>query len=210
MTPPALRSSCLAVSLLVGLSACVTPSAPEPPPWTDSSYPGVLRPPSALGVEILWRQRVTATWGEDGRRSFDAAVQLHAGALTVLGISPLGVGFVLKLEDGEVTFENRTDHELPFPPRFILLDVERVFFPWLPPGETEGTVDGEAIVEVWRDGRLVERRFNRIDGVPAGEIVVSYEGYDEGRRAPRRAELVNGWFGYRLVVDTVDETVIAE
>ena len=192
--------------LLVALVVVGCRAAPPPDPrtLTDADYPGVLRPVAALGADVLCRQRVTATWGGESR-SFDAVLQTRGETLTLLGLSPLGqVGFVLTLHDGEVSFENRTEMELPFPPRFILLDVQRVFYPWLEPGVLEGEVDGERVVERRRDGALLERTFTRLDGAPAGAIVVRLEGHAPGRVAPARAELENGWFGYRLSVETVE------
>lgn len=185
---------------------------------TDADYPGELLPPAALGADLLWQQRVTASWGDSEQRGFDAAVQKQGDTLTVIGLSPLGqAGFVLVQRGLQVTFENHTDMHLPFPPRYVLLDVQRAFFPWLPPlaadagdGEREQVVGLERIVEVRKDGRLVERRFTRLDGKPAGTIVVRYEwtGTDAGRRAPTRAVLDNGWFGYRMTVDTHTEAAL--
>lgn len=181
---------------------------------TDADYPGELLPPAALGADLLWQQRVTASWGDSEQRGFDAAVQKQGDTLTVIGLSPLGqAGFVLVQRGKDVSFENHTDLHLPFPPRFVLLDVQRAFFPWLPAdaaadGERTAVVGGEQIVEVLAAGRLVERRFTRLDGKPAGTIVVRYEWApdDTGRVAPKRTVLDNGWFGYRMTVDTHAET----
>jgi hypothetical protein len=186
---------------------------------TDADYPGELLPPAALGADLLWQQRVTASWGDGEQRGFDAAVQKQGDVLTVIGLSPLGqAGFVMVQRGLQVTSEHHTDMHLPFPPRYVLLDVQRAFFPWLPllgtgsagDGERERIVGQERIVEVHKDGRLVERRFTRLDGKPAGAIVVRYEwaGTDASRRAPARAVLDNGWFGYRLTVDTHTEAAL--
>lgn len=206
-------SACAWLSPLVLLACQGTPRRV----LRDADYPGELLPPAALGTDLLWQQRVTASWGESDERGFDAAVQKQGDELLVVGFSPLGqAGFVLKLRDGLVAFENKTDMELPFPPRYVLLDVQRTFYPWLPhddvpaDGERTAVVGAEHIVEVHRVGRLVERRFTRLDGVPAGTITVRYEWSDgdAGRIAPRRAVLDNGWFGYRMTVDTHTEAVL--
>jgi len=163
----------------------------------------------------MWQQRVTARWGDGIERGFEAAVQKQGDTLTVIGLSPLGqAGFVMTQDSAGVRFENRTDMPLPFPPRFVLLDVQRTFFPWLPDavlaadGVRSAVVDGERVVEIRSGGKLKERRFTRCDGVPAGDIVVRYEwsDADSGRVAPRKAVLDNGWFGYRMTVDTHAET----
>lgn len=203
-------SRALAWLPLLALVACHT--APARPHFTDADYPGELRKPAALGFDVVWQQRVTASWGDGQQRGFDAAVQKRGDRLSVLGLSPTGsLGFAFVLTDGAITVTNNTQMELPFPPRFIVLDVQRVFFPWLPNGATEGDVDGEHVTET-RDaqGRLVERRFRRLAGPPAGELVVRYEWGDPARRGPVRAELDNGWFGYRLTVDTHAETILPE
>ena len=197
---------------LLGL-ACAAPQRQ----LTDADYPGRLQPPAALGIEVVWQQRVTASWGEGEQRGFEAALQRQGDELKVIGISPLGqVGFVLIQRPDGVTFENRTDMQLPFPPRFVLLDVQRTFFPWLPAdpalrdGERSAVVDGELVTERYRDGRLRERTFSRCSGQPAGVIRITYD-WDAAQpllHAPRQAVLTNGWFQYRLTIDTHVETVL--
>lgn len=213
MNAPARRLVCTLLALCaVGASCRGTPR----PMLTEADYPGELRAPEALGKDLLWQQRVTASWGDGEERGFDAAVQKQGATLTVIGMSPLGqAGFVMVQGPTGVTFENHTDMHLPFPARFVLLDVQRTFFPWLSAsavpsdGERCETVAGEQVVEQYSGGRLVERRFTRLDGKPAGTIVVRYEwGEDAGRLAPRRAVLDNGWFGYRMTVDTHSEAVL--
>jgi hypothetical protein len=196
-------------ALLAGLAGLVACAAPPrgPPRLSDADYPGLLRSATELPGDLLWRQRVTATWGDARPRSFDAALQKQGDTLTLIGLSPLGTtAFVVVLRDGAIDFREESGEDLPFPPRFILLDVQRVFYPWLPPGQREGLVGDERVVEDFVDGRLAERRFTRLDGQPAGTITVRYEWGGQAWRAPVRAELDNGWFGYRLTVVTLDET----
>ena len=59
------------------------------------------------------------------------------------------------------------------------------------------------MTEVWQGAALLERRFSRADGKPAGEIVVTFEGGMREGRLPDRVRLVNGWFGYSIAIDTV-------
>lgn len=193
---------------LVGSTGLVACAAPPPRPhFTDADYPGQLQAPAKLPVDVLLQQRVTARWGDERPRSFDAALQKQGDVLTLVGVSPLGsADFVIALRDSGIEFHNETGQELPFPPRFILLDVQRVFYPWLPEGQHEGLVGGERVVEVVVDGRLAERRFTRLDGQPAGTITIRYEWGPDEWTAPVRAELDNGWFGYRLTVVTLAET----
>jgi len=196
------------------LASCATPRGPL---FADRDYPGTLQPAAALDAQVMWQQRVTATWGEDGRRGFDAAVQRQGDELTVLGLSPVGsVGFVIKLRGTDIDLQSQADEDLPFPPRFILLDVQRTFYPWLTPatppdGKREGIVGEERVQEVWNGGRLVERRFTRLDGKPEGSITVTYDwrNVEPQRLAPGSTVLDNSWFGYRLTVDTHSETRLA-
>lgn len=141
----------------------------------------------------------------------------------------------------EAELHNESCDDLPFSSRFVLLDFQRVFYPWvsaserpLPDGEHIAEVGGEKVRELWADGRLIERRFRRLDGQPPGDLVVRCTwpgaGFDYGGEtsdgarsssgaepggpadslwcAHSRAVLDNRWFGYGLVVDTLQETLM--
>ena len=199
----------LACALALVVMACCPAVRPDALP--PGAYPGTLRAPVDLGADVMWRQRVTAKWGKSQSRSFEAVLQTQGGKLTLLGLSPMGqAGFVITLDKGAIGFDNTSGMDLPFPARFIVLDVQRAFWPWLgsaPPkaGERSGVVAGEAINETWRGGRLQRRIFRRIDGEPPGPITVSYEGYERGVMAPARVVLHNSWFDYVLVVETYEQ-----
>lgn len=179
----------------------------------EAEYPGELRPGAALGAQVLWRQTVRARWPE-GEESFDAAVQVLGDEFLVLGLSPAGqVGFVLRYREGVVEVENHSGRDLVIPARSVLLDVQRALFPWIEgpaPSDGQRVAErfGERIEERYAEGLLRERRFERLDGVPAGAVVVRYEWPADGpsRLAPPRLELENGWFGYTLLVTTHEET----
>lgn len=198
---------------LFALGACAAPERALPR-LTDADYPGLLRSPLRLGPDVLWQQRVTAEWRDGGQRSFDAALQKQADVLTVLGLSPTGaVGFAVLQRGVAIEVQNRSGEPWPFPARFVLLDVQRVYFPWLatdgvarPDGVYTGTVEGEQVVEVVRAGRLQERRFTRLDGRPAGVLRIEYTWDRADWLAPTRAQLDNAWFGYRLTLETQHET----
>lgn len=195
--------------LALALAACAATPEPGPPP---ADYPGELVPTAELPGAFLWRQQVRA---EHGARtvSFEAALQKKDDVLTVLGLTPYGTrAFVLEQRGTEVAFTNHLppDQALPFPPRHMLLDIHRAWFVALPSGPFEdgehmGQRAGEEVVEVWRGGRVIERRYRRLDGHPAGVIVVRYG--EAGMAAldpPPEVTLDNGWFGYRLVVRTLE------
>ncbi len=198
--------------VLLAANACHPPDPEVASPGSAAvGYPGTLLAPAKLGPDVQWEQRVTAQWGEGKRRSFDAVLSKVGDELLILGLGPMKVpGFVVRLHEGEVdiTVDKRMPESLPFAPRYIVLDVQRVFFPWIPggpprDGERHHLGDGERVTERWAGGRLIERRFTRADARPPGEIVVRYEGWHDGQDAPARAVLDNGWFGYTLTIETL-------
>jgi hypothetical protein len=164
---------------------------------------------------FLWQQRVTARWGDGEQRGFDAALQKHGDTLVLVGLTPLGTKAFVVTQRGEaISVDNDSGQRMPFPPRYIMLDVQRVFFPWLA-GEAwsgeqtrSGEVAGERVSERFESGHLRERCFERLDGQPAGRLCVSYEGWEAGLEAPVRAVLDNTWFGYRIEIDTLAQQVL--
>lgn len=191
----------LVLALVLGACGGAETTAPR--------YPGTLRPPSAMGADVMMRQRLTARWGEGEETSFDAVLQKQGNALILLGLGPHGGrAFVIAQRDGAVSYEELVDIDLPFPPEFILLDVQRVFFPRLSPaplgdGVHERVVDGERVIERWQNGKLVSRTFERADGDPAGTITIGYgTGWAPGEQPPT-VRFDNGWFGYSLSVETL-------
>lgn len=202
----------LAGVLVLSLVAACGPRPRRPTmPKDPAAYPGTLRSPAALEHDFFWRQQVTARWGNKRKRGFQAVLQRQGEELKMVALSPMGQpGFVITLAGEAVSLENKTRRKLPFPPRFILLDIQRTFFPWLPgdapaDGERRGEVDGEEVVERYAGGRLVERTFRRLDAKPPGLIRVTYEGWPAEGDAPAMAVLDNGWFGYRLEIATVEQ-----
>jgi hypothetical protein len=202
-----LRRSLLVTLMLAG---CHTGAAAVPPPEAEAQigYPGTLRSPAEMGPDIQWQQRVTAHW-EGEAHGFDAVLSKSDEELLLIGLSPMKTpGFIVRLADGQIELENRSPREVPFDPRYIMLDVQRVFFPWIPgepphDGERRHRTDGELVIERWADGKLQQRRFAREDQRPPGEIAIRYEGWEDGADAPRRAVLDNGWFGYSLEIETL-------
>lgn len=169
---------------------------------------GSLVPTGEIRGAFLYRQRVTARRPGHDEVSFDAVLQKQGDTLTMLGLTPFGTrAFVLQQRGLAVEFTSYMPGELPFPPRFILLDLHRTLFVTLgaqpPDGERRGVRDGESVREVWRGGRLMERRYERVDGHPAGAIEVRYEGGMAGQEPPDTVEYRNGWYGYALTITTL-------
>ena len=186
-----------------------------------SDYPGTLRPPGALATQAVWQQRVTATWsdpdGNEQTRGFGAAVQRRGDSLTVVGLSPMGsVGFSIEQSPNGVEIENNIPEQMVLPPRFILLDVQRTFYPWIDATEVDAAGDrvivrdGEQVLERWQDGRLTERSFTRNAGGPKGVIRIRYEWGRDDWTFPTLATLDNGRVGDRLQIVTHNETRIPQ
>lgn len=207
------RTSWLAV--LVALAACAGPPEQHGRP-READYPGALVPTVAIPGAFLWRQQLAAEYG-DRTVSFEAVLQKKAERLVVLGLTPYGTrAFVIEQTGTSFTFTDHLppEHALPFPPRSILLDIHRAWFMALPgaprpDGEHAGERDGEQVTEVWRGGRVLERRYRRLDGAPPGVIRVTYGPTGmAGLEPPDEVVLENAWFGYRLVVRTVERRAL--
>jgi hypothetical protein len=186
-------------------------------PLNTLDYPGTLQAPARLSVEAVWQQRVTAAWQAPGEerqeRGFDAALQRSGNSLTVVGLSPMGsVGFSIQQNATSIDVVNNMAEQMVIPPRFILLDVQRAFFPWsgtpLLDGERSEQKNNELITEVWRNGKLAKRTFTRLDQQPKGTITITYEWHKPNWVLPTRTILDNAWFGYELTIVTHSETRI--
>lgn len=184
------------------------PGAELPANLSEASYPGALAT-TLSGPDFLARQRLDGRIRERTIHG-EAVVQKQGEALTLIGLTPFGTkAFVAQQTAGAVESKVMApEGKLPFPPRFMLLDVNRVLFLGLSGGPLadgthSGAVGEERVTEVWKDGALLERRFSRVDGKPAGEIVIVYEGGMREGKLPSRVRLQNGWFGYTIAIDTV-------
>jgi len=203
----------LPLIVLCALAALACGAAPQTARTaTPRVEPARLLLPSAFPYDFQWRQRVTARW-PTGEHSFDAVLQKSAGDLLLVGLSPLGLpGFVLRLRaTGAIEVENRSGRDLPFEPRYVLADVERVFFPWLdgvPParGEREALRGDSRVAERYENGQLLTRRFERPTKQGVERVAISYEGMHSRSDAPGRAVLHNALLGYTLTIETLEQT----
>jgi hypothetical protein len=203
------RSAAAALSAIAA-SAWACASQPANRAGQPETLPA-LRPPSVVPEDFVFRQRVTAQVAGREARSFDAMLEKKGDRLALVGLTPLGtVLFAASLEGTRLAFEDRTGEDLPFPPEYVLLDVQRVFFPWLPPppdgsGVREGAVFAERVIERWAGGRLVERTFAcEAAGAPARVRVA----FDNGARGIRSAILTNECRSYVLTIENVQENPI--
>lgn len=203
MTRATLRLAC-GVVLLVGCAgrSSQTPAAPP--------YSGPLDFPSDRAEDFFDRQRIVASYGSQSF-GFDAVLQKRGDELTLLGLTPFGTrAFVVTQKGADVSFQTFVGTALPFPPRYMLIDVHRVFFQASAPdvegpateGERAHSGTNEVVTERWQEGRLLQRTFSRPDAHPPGKIVVDYDG-GMGEGHPHHVVLTNGWYGYRLDITTL-------
>lgn len=168
-----------------------------------------LLDPSAVPGDFMLRQHIEGEYGER-RVAFEAIVQKQDNTLLVLTLTPYGSrAFAITQTGQDVKVEKFISRDLPFDPRFILLDVQRVFLMGLPDaprddGWHRGRARGELIRERWEGGKLFERRYRRRDRNTKGDIIVEYAGgYAPGERPPS-ITLKNEPFGYALRLETSD------
>lgn len=185
---------------------------PASQPMELGAYPGELIPTADIGQEFMARQELEGEFNGETFK-FSAVLQVKGGVLTVLGLTPMGTkAFILEQEGTEVRFTALIDRQMPFPPEFVLQDVHRTWLwharlPWgdRPSEEAPSTeIAGERVSEVWTNGALVRRTFERLDGQPEGSLRVDYIGGHRTGKPAERVVIDNGWFGYRLEIETVE------
>jgi len=198
----------LAAILGGALPGCAVRPRPAPPPApAGGEYPGTLVPPSSVPGDFIARQELRASHGAT-RVRLESVLQKRGDTITLLGLTPLGTrAFLLQQEGVSVTFTPYLDRPLPFPPRYMLIDIHRALFIGIGPGPLPDGVHairrgGEEIRERWQGGRLVERTFRRESGVPPGLITVTCEEGMQFGVPPRELTFKNGWFGYELTITT--------
>ena len=213
------RLRCAAWLMIALINAsCSTAATTVQSPNTARGYPTTLIDPlkitNALGGDFVTRQVISGAYGRKDFR-FEAVLQKRQGEITVVGLTPMGTrAFVLRQRGLDVTFEQSFPGRSPFPARYILNDIHRAFFwhAWQafgtadppPDGERQMAWQGENVAERWRQGRLIERRFERKHDGFCSELVVRYDGGWRGCEEPPQNELDNAWFGYRLRIESVD------
>lgn len=204
------RSSLLFGAL--GLASLLFACRPQPAQPPEGSNPATAIPlldPASVEGDFMLRQRIEGAYGER-KVAFDAVVQKQGNTLLVLTLTPYGSrAFSITQTGQDVQVEKFISRELPFDPRFILLDVQRVFMMGLPDaplgdGWHRGRERGELIRERWQGGRLLERHYRRRDRKTKGAVIVRYTGgYVPGER-PGAITLNNEAFGYTLRLETSD------
>lgn len=199
----------LLAAIFVGSSLAVGCTGPQ---TTAAEFaplaPTPLLAPDAIPYDFAWRQEVEIDW-DIGSQRFAAVLQKVDGVLQLVGLGPMERPAFLVTYDGtDVTFENYTDREMPFDPRYMIADVQRVSYPWsdavAPEFSGERTIDtaSGALVERYEAGVLVSRSFSRDDAPDRGTVDIRYDGWTGD--APADALLESRWYGYSLRVRTLD------
>lgn len=163
--------------------------------------------PSTYPQRFAIDQSVTA-FHREGDETFRAVVEKADDRLVMVGLAPHGGrGFSITQEGETIEFENHLSRDLPFPARYMVIDLQRTWLVGLAEpmadGEHRSRIDGELRTDTWADGLLVSRAFERpgFDGT----IRIRYEPglAPDFDRLPDRVELDNPWFGYRLVIESI-------
>lgn len=202
-----MRGRPLITALALALAAC-SPRPSQPPDPSQLRYPGVLATPQALAErpDFLARQSLVGHYGEREVHG-EVVVQKRGATLTLIGMSAFGSkAFVIQQDAEGVRSQEILPGSLPFPAEFMLLDVHRALFMGLPEGtgaKRTGRREGEAVTELWADGKLQRRSFRRLDRRPRGTITIDYVGGMAGPRPPAKIVLDNQWFGYSVEISTV-------
>ena len=122
------------------------------------------------------------------------------------------IGFVLRLRDGQpVEMEHHPSLTFAFDPRYVLLDVQRAFYPWIPgsvpgvDGRRSAEFDGESIVEDWKNGALVERRFRSLSDPEDPGVRIHYSKRAPNADVAERTILENARLGYTLEIQTLSQ-----
>ena len=133
-----LSTLCAALALLAGCASTPTPQTnlPKRVAWT-------LRPPGFWPADFLWRQEVEASWRQGKKQRHhvsEVVLQKRRDELTLIALTHLGIkAFVLRQRGLKVSAESHAAGALPFPPRYILDDIQRTWMslgPTPPPGFT--------------------------------------------------------------------------
>ncbi len=165
--------------------------------------PALVRPDVMPG-NFSWRQRVELRFA--GRtRVFDAVLEKSGTRLSLVGLAPFGgVLLAVSLDGSRVSVSGPLAATLPFPPEYLLRDVERCYFPVFDAGSpADGVrtrvVDGVQIAESWSEGRLQTRSFRSLPARASTRIVYGPPRPDGGYQS---VDLTEERRGYRLSITT--------
>lgn len=206
----------------LGIAACATTTTGPPRRQvftTDAAadgYPCVLHDPAEWPESFVVRQSIDIRARRGDRTvegQLDAVMQKQGDTLTIIGLGPMNArAFTLTQRGRTIEFAQGAGPALPFSPRYILVDVHRVFFKALPrsrgagdSGIMRGELDGEHVEERWEGGELRTRSFTRPGSALSGAVRVEYgAGCRVERCQPGSVTVHNEWFDYTLSITNQD------
>ena len=195
------------VLIAIGVAACGT--VLQPPAGRSLTLP--LISTEEMAGHFLLRQRIDYRFRERAG-TFEAVVQKQCNQLLVIGLTPLGTRvFTIRQEGLEVSTTMPLGDEVwPFPPGFVLLDIQRAYLLELAGKRSDGphelSIAGQPMTETWSGGRLVERSFPDSSTPSRGRVVVRYTPGIAPSRPAGRVNIVNEPYGYELDVVTLSRT----
>lgn len=200
--------------LVLAAAACATTGPRRQTFSIDDAaagYPCVLHEPREWPESFMVRQTIEIHARRGDRTEsgqLDAVMQKQGDTLLIVGLGPMNQrAFTLAQRGRTVEFTQNFGPELPFSPRYILVDVHRVFFKALPagPDTRRGELDGEHVEERWKDGELETRSFSRPGSGLSGAVRIEYgAGCRAERCQPDKVTVHNEWFGYTLTITNHD------
>lgn len=117
------RSSLCACAALLALAACASPPRANP---AVSSRP--LVPPSSLGADRIVNQVVRGAFGAR-ELTFNCVVTVKDGAMTLVGLSSVGMRLFTIRYDGQAVQSEMTPALQGLDPSRLIADMQLVFWP---------------------------------------------------------------------------------
>ncbi len=205
------RPSLVGVLLLASLLVAGCRHLPAPfRSRAVSDCPGPLVATDAIIGDFLVRQSVRITTGE-GHWSLQLVVQKRGDELTLLGFHPLGAKlFTLQQRGDRIVVDAAPPPLLEIPPRNLLRDLHRERFLAVAATGADGAFRERrgdvAILEVRNAGRVIERRFEAIDGEPPRVVTLHFDPVADPADGAPRVRIENDGCGYRAEIRTLSAT----
>ena len=195
----------LGASVSLALSGCAHVSFS---PRAVSECPGELRSTHDIAGDLRLELRYSLR-SSSVDTAFRLAVEKRGDELTLVGLSPLGAVLFSVVQTGvDLEVDALPAAVLAVPPENVLRDLHRALFVGVASAPLDGEVhavrDGTRLIEVWSDGRLRRRSFERAGGKPPGEIVIEFVASPAEGLAEARID--NGWCGYRATLVTLAQS----
>jgi hypothetical protein len=208
------------VLLLVAAVAGCSSVSGLMPPGTLPKCPGRLISTDEIAGDFVYRDqvRITSPAVDVG---FDLVTQKRGRKLVLVGFNSFGAKtFAVTQEGTDTEVEVFPGPPLQVAPINVLRDLHRVrFFPDAGPPATDGHIEtsshGVRVAEVWRDGRLVTKRFGTGDDAVTvrygrGDAVAEPADIDalaavvRGEGLRTRAYVKNARCGYEMTIVNVE------